>query len=387
MNLLDLFLLVFIAAAAVGGYRLGLVARGLSWVGLGVGVFAATFTIPFALRFVPVDNPTARLLTGLAVLVFTVGLTTSVAEGFGYQARDKIQGTGFQPFDRTLGFLAGIVGAIVLIWVLLPAAAQVPGGISRQVRGSSVAAWVRDVTPSPPDTVRALRWLVDQSRFPEVFEELQPSPELGPPPSELPIPAAVAEQARSSTGNVEAEGCGVVFEGSAWVVSEGLMVTNAHVVAGAERVSVRIPEGGVLDATVVAFDDDRDLALLELPGLDRPPLPLVDATDPDTPAAVIGYPQGQNQARMAPARIDSQRTAVGRDIYGEDQTERRILFLSSDLQQGDSGSAVVGPEGAVHGVVFAVSPDRPSTAFALAPSEVRAILDGPRNPGETGRCP
>ncbi|MDX1621926.1 MAG: MarP family serine protease [Nitriliruptorales bacterium] len=386
MNLLDLFLLLFIGAAAVGGYRLGFVARGLSWVGLGVGIYASTFTVPFALRVFPTDDAAARLLGGIVALILTVGLVTSIGEAVGYRLRDRIRGSGFQPFDRTLGFVAGVAGAIVMVWILMPAAAEVPGTISRQVRTSSVVAWVRDVTPEPPDTIRAFRWLVDQSRFPEVFEELQPTPELGPPPSELPIPAEVAQAAERSTGNVEATGCSLVYEGSAWVVDSNLRVTNAHVVAGADEVEVLIPDGGRLAATVVAFDDDRDLALLEVPELDRPALPLATA-EPDTPAAVIGYPQGQDQARIAPARIDQERTAVGRDIYGEDTTERQILFLASTLQQGDSGSPVVGPEGAVHGVVFAVSPDRPNTSYALAPSEVQAILEAPRQPGETGRCP
>lgn len=386
MNLLDLLLLLFFVLAAAGGYRLGFLARGASWLGLGIGIVAATFTVPFALSLVPSGDATARLLIGLTVLVVTAGLLTWIGESVGYRLRSVVVGTAMQPFDRALGFVAGILGAGILVWVLLPATSEVPGVVARQVRNSNVAAWVKDVSPAPPDTVRALRWMIDQSRFPEVFAELQPTPELGPPPTELPIPADVAEQALASTGNVEAEGCGVVYEGSAWVAGDGIMVTNAHVVAGATRVEVLIPDGGRLSATVVVYDDDRDLAVLEVEGLDRAPLPLA-APEPDTPAAVIGYPRGQDQARIAPARIDQKRTAVGRDIYGEDRTERQVVFLSSQLQQGDSGAAVIGPDGQVRAVVFAISPDRPNTAFGLAPEEVRAVLDAPRERGETGRCP
>lgn len=386
MNLLDLLLLLFLALAAAGGFRLGLLARASSWIGLGLGIFAATYTVPWALSIVPSSDAAARLLAGITVLVATALILAAIGESIGYRLRGAVTGTALQPFDHALGLLAGLAGALVLIWLLLPAAGEVPGVIARQARTSAVAAWVRDAAPEPPDTVRAMRWLIDESRFPDVFDELRPTPELGPPPSELPIDAGVVEQATAATANVEAEGCGVLYEGSAWVVGEELMVTNAHVVAGATSVEV-LPAGGQrMAATVVAFDDDRDLALLVVDGLDRAPLEL-GTPERDTPAAVIGYPRGQDAPRTAPARVDRQTAAVGRDIYGEDRTERQILFLSAALQQGDSGSPVVGPNGQVLGVVFAISPDQPETSFALAPEEVRAVLDAPRRPGETGRCP
>lgn len=385
VNLLDLVLVVLAASAALGGYRLGLLARGTSWLGLGVGLLASTFTVPWVLRLVPADEAPARLVIGVATLVFTTGFLASLGEAMGLRLRGALSRTALVPVDRGLGFVAGLFGVLALVWALLPAAAEVPGVVSQQVRSSTIVAWVRRVTPPPPDTVRHLRGLVDRSRFPEVFAELQPAPDTGPPPTELAIDPSVAATATPSTGNVESEGCGVVYEGSAFAVGPTTMVTNAHVVAGAERVTVVAADGRRLDANVVVFDDDRDLAVLDVPALDRPGLPLADA-EVGAGAAVVGYPRGQDEPRTAPATIRDRREAVGRDIYGDDLTRREVLFLSAELQRGDSGAALIDGRGAVVGVVFAISPDRPTTAFAVDVSELRAVLDAPRRPGEAGRC-
>jgi hypothetical protein len=63
-----------------------------------------------------------------------------------------------------------------------------------------------------------------------------------------------------------------------------------------------------------------------------------------------------------------------------------VLFLSSSLRQGDSGSPVVTTDGSVGGVVFAISPDNPALAYALHLPELEALLAAPRQPGETGAC-
>jgi S1-C subfamily serine protease len=104
------------------------------------------------------------------------------------------------------------------------------------------------------------------------------------------------------------------------------------------------------------------------------------------PGVVIGYPGGQDTPRVAPAEIRDRRTAIGRDIYGRERTERRVLFLAAELQQGDSGSPLIDTSGRVAGVVFAISPDQATTSFALDLEELDAVLDGPRDRGETGPC-
>lgn len=385
MNLLDVLLGLLVLSAAVGGWRMGLLARGASWLGLAVGLVAATATVPYALRLFPDAEPPVRLLVAVAALAITAGLAASVGESIGARLRQAVAHTPLFPLDRSAGFLAGGAGVLLLVWLLAPAAAQVPGVVAQQVRSSAIVDWLRDTGPRPPDAVQALRRLVDQSRFPEVFAELTPTPDTGPPPSDLPVPANILQAAIAATGNVETVGCGGRFEGSAFAVAPTTMVTNAHVVAGADEVDVRTPDRRVLAAQVVAFDPDRDLAVLEVPGLGADPLLLAPATE-GASATVIGYPGGQNEPRAAPATVQQLASVVGRDLYGSDTVRRELLFLAAELRRGDSGGPVVDIDGNVIGAVFAVSPDRDTTAFALAAQEVEAILDAPRRPADTGPC-
>jgi S1-C subfamily serine protease len=385
VNLLDLALLTLVVVAIAGGLRLGFVARAASWVGLGVGVALATWTVPTALALVDGGDASLRLFTGLVVLAVTVTVVASLFQAVGLRARHSIAASPLSGLDRVAGAFAGVLAVVGLIWFLLPAASEVPGNISRQVRTSAIAALVESTTPDPPDAVRALRSLVDTSRFPEVFADLQPAPVTGPPPEAIPVEQALVDQATASTVNVEADGCGRRYEGSGFAAAPDTIVTNAHVIAGADTIRVKRPDGEIRDATVVAFDGARDLAVLEVPDLGQQPLERAAAELGDD-GIVIGYPGGQDTPRVAPARVQDRRNAVGRDIYGRERTEREVLFLSADLRQGDSGSPVIDQQGRVTGVVFAISPDNPTSSFALDLSELEAILAAERVPGDSGRC-
>ncbi len=385
LNLLDLLLLLLAVGAVSGGLRVGFVARSASWIGLAVGVVISTWTVPTALSLIPNGQPGLRLLTGIVVLTVTVTLITSVFQAVGLRARRSIAASPLSGLDRAAGGVAGVLAVVLLVWFLVPAAADVPGEVSRQVRQSQLVAGITAAMPAPPDTVRALRSLVDTSRFPEVFDDLRPAPVTGPPPEEIPVPTETVEAVTQSTVNVESEGCGRRYEGSGFAAAPNTIVTNAHVVAGADEVRVKRPDGAALAATVVVFDPRSDLALLEVPDLGQQPLERAPI-DVGAGGAVIGYPGGQDTPRTQAVTVEDRRTATGRDIYGRERTEREVLFLSADLRQGDSGSPVIDEQGRVGGVVFAISPDRATAAFALDLSELETALEAPREPGETGPC-
>lgn len=385
MNLLDVVLMAFMALASWTGFRLGLAARAVSWVGIGIGLFLATISVPFVLsRFGDLTSASNRLFIGIITLFVTVTAVSVLADGIGMRVRHRVRSSAFGPVDRLAGAVAGALSVLVVVWFLLPAAASTPGEIARTVRGSTIVALVDDAAPPPPAAARSLARLVDRSGFPTVFADLQPAPVTGPPPSEIPVDPGVVEAATASTINVEAFGCGSGYEGSGFVVAPGLVATNAHVVAGSDEVQLKRPDGVVVPAVVVHVDDDRDLALLEAPEIGREPLPLADPVV-DTGAATIGYPGGQDTPRVAPVTISADRPTVGFDIRHQNRVERRLLFLAASLQQGDSGSAVIDGAGAVVGVIFAVSPDDPDTAFALHVEELRAVLAEARIP-DTGAC-
>jgi len=384
VNLLDLLLLVVLVLTALGGFRAGLIARLSGWIGLLAGLVVSFFAVPVVLGFFEDSTPITRFLVAIAALSVTVAVLSSLFQRLGLGLVRVIHRTPLRGVDRGAGAVAAVVVLGVLLWLLLPAAALVPGSISAQVRTSAVLGVVQDATPPPPDAIGALTNLVDQSRFPDVFDDLRPAPDTGPPPAQIPVPPEVVEAATASTVRVNSTGCGRRFVGSGWTVAEGLVATNAHVVAGADEITVRRPDGQVLDATVVRFDPDRDLAVLAVEDLGQSPLgfgAVVDGGD----AASIGYPGGQEAARIAAVSVREQRTTNGRDIYRDQSATREVVFLAAELRRGDSGSPVIDANGDVVGIVFAISPDRRTTAYALAPEELEDVLAGPVTE-DPGRC-
>lgn len=385
MNLLDVVLLVLLALAILGGLRVGFVARIASWLGLAAGVVLATWTVPYTLDLVEGGQPPLRFGAALIVLLVTVTVTTTLFQALGQRARRSIGASPLSRLDHAAGALAGALALVAMVWFVLPAASDVPGTIAREVRGSAVLSMVRTLGPPPPEASRALRALVDHSRFPEVLADLQRAQVEGPPPEAVALSPETVERATASTVNLSATGCGQRYEGSGFTVAADTIVTNAHVVAGADRVEVRRPDGEEFAGEVVVFDPDRDLAILRVPGLGQEPLVLA-AMEPGDEGASIGYPGGQREPRVAPLRIDDRRGAIGRDIYGRERSERSVLFLAGDLQRGDSGSPLLDVDGQVGGVVFAISPDEPTVAYALDLEELDRVLASPPDPGYSGAC-
>jgi S1-C subfamily serine protease len=156
------------------------------------------------------------------------------------------------------------------------------------------------------------------------------------------------------------------------VVAPNLVVTNAHVVAGERDTRVTDHDGRRLDTTVIAFDPDRDLAVLRVPGLGLPALELGEGHVDDR-GALFGHPYG-GPLRQAPVRIAEQIVARGTDISRSHATEREVFVLAATTAQGDSGSPVVDFDGRVVGVMFANDISRASTAYALTRSELDPVL-------------
>lgn len=384
MNALDLLLLVAAVAAAVGGFRLGFVARSTSWAGMAVGLLVAALLLPRILEKVDWDD---QALLFLAVTVLFAGAFLGQALGLllGGQLRLGIETGKGRALDQVAGALAGMAGVLVLLWLILPTMASVPGWPARQARQSELAGWLHDSLPEAPDAFLALRQLVGEDRFPEVFDALQPAPEVGDPPEATGISPELSDRIVQSTVKVEGQACDRIQDGTGFVVAEDLVVTNAHVVAGEDSTEVERSDGTRVEVDVVAFDANRDLAVLRADGLGLPALTVGDAEEGDV-GGVYGHPGG-GPLEISPYQIAQEVQARGTDIYDRQSTERAVYFLAADLAPGDSGSALVDGDGEVVGVAFAIAPDRDGVAYALSDVELRAVLDGDlTTPVDTGPC-
>lgn len=384
MNLFDLIIVAVAVAAAVGGYHIGFVTRVTSWLGLGVGLLAAVWALPWVVGRLGGTSWAGLLTVSVAALVLGASLGQALGLAVASRLRPKSVNRAVAALDRGLGAVAGVAGVVVIVWLLLPVLAGSPGWPAREVTTSRLARIVDAALPDPPDAMQALRSFVGEDRFPQVFAALQPTPELGPPPAASGLSQATSAAMARSVVRVEGVACRRVQDGSGFVAQDGVIATNAHVVAGEDTTEVIRDDGARLDATVVAFDAGRDLALLSVPGIDRPPLPLAKPSVGDG-GGVFGHPGG-GPLRIAPFETARQLVATGRNIYGTGTVDRDILEISSPLQHGDSGSALVRPDGKVVGVAFAIATDRPDVAYAVTPSELQSVMDRPRAPVTTGPC-
>jgi S1-C subfamily serine protease len=329
-------------------------------------------------------DPNGRFLVAVGFLLGGAFLGQALGLLVGSRLHLALPTSG-RPLDRALGAFTGVVGVLVAVWLLLPAVADVPGSVSRLSRGSTIARFIDDRTPDPPDTMQALRRLVGEGGFPQVFNSLRRSPDIGPPPAESGLSPEVADRVARSTVRIEGQACSRLQEGSGFVVSPGLVVTNAHVVAGEDSTELVRTDGSRVPATVVVFDPDRDLAVLSAPDVDREPLPLAPSSEVGARGAVFGYPGG-GPLELSPFEIREVVEAVGRDLYDSRDTRREVSILAADLAPGDSGGALVEPGGSVVGVAFAIAPDRAGTAYALSLDELQAVLAAARAPVDTGPC-
>jgi S1-C subfamily serine protease len=369
VDTLDLVVVALAIAAGVGGWRLGFVARAASWIGTGLGIYVGT-------RLLPVigsseEDPQRLLLLGMIILFSGAIIGQVLGLLVGARLRTVIRRKPIVTADRVGGAAAGSLGVLVAFWFLLPTLSQTPSWPAEQTRDSKIATLIHDHFPEAPDTTQALRRVLG----PRVFEGFGPAPALGPPPAESGLTAERANQIARSTVKVEAPACSRIQDGSGAVVGDGLIVTNAHVVAGSKHPTVfRHPDGKELDATVVAFDPDRDVAILRVPGIDRAVLPLGNGPfSVGGVGAVFGHPLG-GPLKLSPFKVGEDTKARGFDIYDQHRTTRHIFVLSADLAPGDSGGALVDSTGNLEGVAFAIAPDQPNVAYALTLDEVRPVL-------------
>jgi S1-C subfamily serine protease len=178
--------------------------------------------------------------------------------------------------------------------------------------------------------------------------------------------------------------CGLGVEGSGWVGAPGLVVTNAHVIAGEDDTTVTTQDGASLDATPVHYDPENDLAVLRI-GADLAALRIAPDPQSGTAGAVLGYPENGPYA-AAPARLGETRDAIGEDSYGRGPVRRPIVSLRGSVRSGNSGGPLVDNRGRVLGTVFAATTSGPPGGFAIPNEIARSALRETTVTVDTGPC-
>ncbi|NUR80949.1 MAG: MarP family serine protease [Dermatophilaceae bacterium] len=393
-TLLDIALALLLLAYAYSGYRQGLIQSVSSLVGFFGFAMLAVWQLPGLLAHwdAVAQNDRTRVV---ALIVGVVGfgwLGQYLGSLLGAQIRKRVGQTSLRRLDSVLGAVVVMLAASLIVW-FIGGALRTAGNpaLSKAMAESRVMRVVNSVVPEQTgDVFASFRGFLSSQGFPQVFGGLAPEPIT---PVQNPDPAVAQSQAVRAAGRsvvkvtTQSQSCQRGQEGTGWVLSPGRIVTNAHVVAGADE--VRIEAGDqTLRARVVVFDPRRDLAVLSAPGVSAPALPLGGEVARGDSAAVPGFPL-DGPYRVVSARVRAQLDARGLDIYGRERVVREIYSLAATVQPGNSGGPLLDPQGRVVGVIFAKSLEDDSTGYALTLAEAKPVLDASANAQaevDTGAC-
>ena len=389
MNGLDIVLLVLVLAYAVSGYWQGFVTGAFATTGLLLGGLLGIWLVP---RLLGDAEPSLGVSLGA---LFIVLLSASIGQGVlqfaGARIRDRIRWQPVRAVDAVGGAALSVVAVLVVAWALGVAVsgAQLPW-VSKEVRTSAVLSRVDTVMPrAAVESLDSFNDVVGESFFPRYLEPFAPERivEVPPPPPGIGRDPDVVAAGRSVLKIRGENRCGRGVEGTGFLYSGNRMMTNAHVVAGVDRPRVVVDDEEV-EAEVVHYDPDIDIAVLEVPELGRPALQFDREGQPKMPGAVLGFPE-DGPYDVQSARIRSEQRLRSPDIYGDGTVVRDVFSVRSLIRPGNSGGPMVSRAGEVLGVVFAASVTDDSTGYVLTAEQVaEAGVTGlnSSSPVATGRC-
>jgi S1-C subfamily serine protease len=341
----DWFVLGIVALAGIYGFVRGLIRGALSLAGFALGAYVGARLAPSLLS----DGSPYAPLVALGGALLGGTLLSSLAEMLGMTLRTTMGAIpGLRALDTVAGALFGAAAGLVLCWAIGAALLYLPGQseLRRSVQGSAILSRINE--EFPPE-----RLLETLERVDPLGVLVGPPAIVAPPNSKLARdPDVVA--ASQSVVRITGIACGLGIEGSGWIASRELVVTNAHVVAGIDRPQVGRGDGIELTSAVVAFDVKNDLAVLRVPELRGRPLPLADP-ERGVPVALIGYP-GNGPLTRIPGRLGGTSAFVSRDAYGREPITRTVTAIRGVVRPGLSGGPGVDARGRVRTTVFARRP-------------------------------
>lgn len=369
---LDLAVLAIAFVAAVSGWRSGALGSLLSFVGVILGAVAGVLLAPHVVG--QLDGPRTKLFVALFLILGLVVIGEIAGVVLGRAVRGAIQNGAVRTFDSVVGVGLQLVAVLVAAWLLAtPLTSSDQPDLAAAVRGSRVLSTVNDVAPPWLQRVPTrLSSLLSTSGLPDVLQPFGRTPIVN---VDVPDAALAADPVVSATRpsvlkiRGVATSCQKVLEGSGFVVAPNRVMSNAHVVAGTETVTVEA-DGKTYDATVVSYDPDADISILDVPDLPSTPLQFdMQEASTGTDAVVMGYPGG-GEFTATPGRIREIIQLNGPDIYHTTTVTREVYTIRGTVRQGNSGGPLIDRDGRVLGVVFGAAVDDADTGFVLTANEV-----------------
>jgi hypothetical protein len=379
---LDWIIVALVVFMAAFGWRQGFVIGVLSLAGFVGGAYLGTRLGPELLPEGS-ESPYAPLFGLFGALLAGAILATGL-ESVGLVLRERLTFPGLQAFDGLLGAVLSAAIALGIVWIAGAVALQTPGAreLRADIQRSEILSRLNDALPPSGPLLNAL------ARF-DPFPQIEgPGADDVAPPREGIQADPDIRAAERSTFRILGTACGLGVSGSGWAAGGGLVVTNAHVVAGQDDTEVQANgQGPRLRARAVAFDVRNDIAVLRVSGIgDVPALPLADDPPSGRAGAILGFPKNSDELRSRSGRLGATTEVLAQDALGQGPVRRRITALRGLVQSGNSGGPMVDIRGRVITTIFAATRGGgPNAGYGVPNDVVARVLAQAR--GREGTVP
>ncbi len=385
----DVVIITMIVVYTIYGWHRGFLFSIFTVVGLVGGAIAAIAVVPTVGSAIHDDLLRVPVVLGCTIGLAVAGHALGSFAGDILEARVKRHGTRI--VDEALGALLNAIVSVVVIGLLTSSIGTyaIPG-LTGTIAQSTTLRVIKGLQPDPVQRLFGeVQNAIVRTGIPSIQDALSGiSRPVSPHPVVIDSPEL--RTAAHSVVRVTAPGvaCNQVEFGSGFVISKDHVLTNAHVVAGADHPVITLDDGRSLTGSVVYFDSDTDLAVIGVTGLDRTALQLGGSADVGLNAVINGFPYG-GEFNSRAARVIASRTAELPDIYGTSVETREVYTLEALVQEGDSGGPLIDASGYVRGIVFARAANDNSLGYAMTNAEMVSVVNAaPRlkSPVTSGPC-
>jgi S1-C subfamily serine protease len=373
MNIIDLIILLTGAIMAYRWYKAGLARNLFAVGGLLLGIIVGLLIAPSIMAwFIDPIGKYAAVVLCVCICTFALG---SLGELIGNKLNIRLSSKTSQKINAYAGSFGSIIFLLIFVW--LSAAIIISSPFSRfnnLIQNSAIVQLLNSRLPPTPPIIERIDGLVKPLDFPQVFAGIPQklADPVAPAGSEV-VRLAVLN-AGQSVVKIESRGCGNnISSGSGFIVGDGLVMTNSHVVAGSDANRV-IDTSGSYASEVIYYDPSVDIAILKTPKLKAKALGISSQKySRGQEAVVMGFPSGGKFVAEA-AGVTNTLVARGFDIYNKEQVDRVVYEFVGKVVQGNSGGPLVLSDGTVIGMVFASSQNNEGYGYALTGEEISQAL-------------